>query len=141
MLRLGGGRFEAAPKIVIFPPVRNGAPDTIRTCGLYLRRVALYPAELRVHARPSLARSVSGWSPDSSPHGVGLPPRNPRPDARGGAEPTLERLFFGIVHEIRSVSEPTPLRILNLRRSTSLPSAILFRIAARSSAMDTLCLF
>ena len=25
-----------------------GAPDTIRTCGLYLRR-ALYPAELRVH--------------------------------------------------------------------------------------------
>src|ERR1700733_6298829 len=81
----------------------SGAPDTIRTCGLYLRRVALYPAELRVHARPSLARSVSGWSPDSSPHGVGLPPRKPRPDARGGAEPTLERLFFGIVHEIRSV--------------------------------------
>ena len=27
----------------------NGAPDTIRTCGLHLRRVALYPAELRVH--------------------------------------------------------------------------------------------
>jgi hypothetical protein len=27
----------------------NGAPDTIRTRGLYLRRVALYPAELRVH--------------------------------------------------------------------------------------------
>jgi hypothetical protein len=27
----------------------SGAPDTIRTCGLYLRRVALYPAELRVH--------------------------------------------------------------------------------------------
>jgi hypothetical protein len=25
-----------------------GAPDTIRTCGLHLRRVALYPAELRV---------------------------------------------------------------------------------------------
>jgi hypothetical protein len=24
-------------------------PDTIRTCGLHLRRVALYPAELRVH--------------------------------------------------------------------------------------------
>ena len=27
----------------------GGAPDTIRTCGLHLRRVALYPAELRVH--------------------------------------------------------------------------------------------
>jgi hypothetical protein len=26
-----------------------GAPDTIRTCGLHLRRVALYPAELRAH--------------------------------------------------------------------------------------------
>ena len=25
----------------------NGAPDTIRTCDLHLRRVALYPAELR----------------------------------------------------------------------------------------------
>ena len=29
--------------------LRSGAPDTIRTCGLHLRRVALYPAELRVH--------------------------------------------------------------------------------------------
>ena len=28
---------------------RSGAPDTIRTCGLHLRRVALYQAELRVH--------------------------------------------------------------------------------------------
>jgi hypothetical protein len=27
----------------------DGAPDTIRTCGLHLRRVALYPAELRAH--------------------------------------------------------------------------------------------
>jgi hypothetical protein len=26
----------------------NGAPDTIRTCGLRLRRATLYPAELRV---------------------------------------------------------------------------------------------
>src|SRR5216683_1463421 len=29
--------------------LRDGAPDTIRTCGLHLRRVALYPAELRAH--------------------------------------------------------------------------------------------
>ena len=28
--------------------VSNGAPDTIRTCGLRLRRATLYPAELRV---------------------------------------------------------------------------------------------
>ncbi len=33
------------PDVRIVP----GAPDTIRTCGLHLRRVALYPAELRVH--------------------------------------------------------------------------------------------
>src|SRR6202022_4636379 len=28
--------------------LRNGAPDTIRTCDLCLRRATLYPAELRV---------------------------------------------------------------------------------------------
>lgn len=28
----------------------GGAPDTIRTCGLRLRRATLYPAELRVPA-------------------------------------------------------------------------------------------
>jgi hypothetical protein len=47
-----------------------GAPDAIRTCGLYLRRVALYPAELRVHLlltqclRGFLA-SVERWTPIS----------------------------------------------------------------------------
>src|SRR6476646_1133471 len=30
---------------------RDGAPDRIRTCGLCLRRAALYPAELRVRGR------------------------------------------------------------------------------------------
>ncbi len=36
-----------------------GAPDTIRTCGLCLRRATLYPAELRVRGRVySLGRSV-----------------------------------------------------------------------------------
>jgi hypothetical protein len=28
----------------------SGAPDTIRTCGLRLRRATLYPAELRVRS-------------------------------------------------------------------------------------------
>ena len=41
------------PKSQILDDVRsaceNGAPDTIRTCGLRLRRAMLYPAELRVH--------------------------------------------------------------------------------------------
>ena len=31
-----------------FPVLQNGAPDTIRTCDLCLRRATLYPAELRV---------------------------------------------------------------------------------------------
>src|SRR5262249_19329264 len=34
---------------------RSGAPDTIRTCDLCLRRATLYPAELRVHQAPHLA--------------------------------------------------------------------------------------
>ena len=38
---------DSAPTLM---PERAGAPDTIRTCGLHLRRVALYPAELRVHS-------------------------------------------------------------------------------------------
>jgi hypothetical protein len=29
----------------------GGAPDTIRTCDLHLRRATLYPAELRVRER------------------------------------------------------------------------------------------
>lgn len=36
-------RFLASPGLH-----RNGAPDTIRTCDLCLRRATLYPAELRV---------------------------------------------------------------------------------------------
>jgi hypothetical protein len=32
-------------------PHKDGAPDTIRTCGLCLRRATLYPAELRVLIR------------------------------------------------------------------------------------------
>ncbi len=43
-------------------PVRtsmeNGAPDRIRTCGLCLRRAALYPAELRVPMVPLSERGA-----------------------------------------------------------------------------------
>ena len=52
----GRGKSSSGPGWNIFSgcvrngPYRNGAPDTIRTCGLYLRRVALYSAELRVPA-------------------------------------------------------------------------------------------
>ena len=37
-----------AIRFVILPKLTRGAPDRIRTCGLCLRRAALYPAELRV---------------------------------------------------------------------------------------------
>ena len=37
---------------------KNGAPDTIRTCGLCLRRAALYPAELRVLTARTVAEHV-----------------------------------------------------------------------------------
>ena len=37
-----------------------GAPDTIRTCDLHLRRVALYPAELRVPATRLAREAVRG---------------------------------------------------------------------------------
>jgi hypothetical protein len=51
--RIGrNGRSAAGPSIPTLASVQKrcgvGAPDRIRTCGLYLRRVALYPAELRV---------------------------------------------------------------------------------------------
>ena len=35
-----------------------GAPDTIRTCDFYLRRVALYPAELRALGSNNTANAI-----------------------------------------------------------------------------------
>src|ERR1700727_316643 len=43
-----------ALQIILWNEV-TGAPDTIRTCDLCLRRATLYPAELRVH-RGSFSR-------------------------------------------------------------------------------------
>jgi hypothetical protein len=41
---------------------RNGAPDTIRTCGLRLRRATLYPAELRVLTAYAVLTRISRMS-------------------------------------------------------------------------------
>ena len=38
---------------------RTGAPDTIRTCGLRLRRATLYPAELRVPSAYAVLTRIS----------------------------------------------------------------------------------
>jgi Autoinducer binding domain len=56
--------LQAQNRRVLACPVlyRSGAPDTIRTCDLHLRRVALYPAELRVHAAYAVLTRIScGW--------------------------------------------------------------------------------
>lgn len=59
-------RTASMPLIYIIEYIgKSGAPDRIRTCGLCLRRAALYPAELRVlKARlithPAFARNCSG---------------------------------------------------------------------------------
>jgi hypothetical protein len=45
------GCNQPTAKEVLVDQQHTGAPGTIRTCGLHLRRVALYPAELRVHHR------------------------------------------------------------------------------------------
>ena len=42
--------------------VPNGAPDTIRTCGLRLRRATLYPAELRVLTAYAVLTRISSMS-------------------------------------------------------------------------------
>jgi len=42
-----GGLFLVGRGARYAAPVNFGAPDTIRTCGLRLRRATLYPAELR----------------------------------------------------------------------------------------------
>ena len=56
----------------------GGAPDTIRTCGLHLRRVALYPAELRVHQCLVSVRDRAGSIPKAvsriGDHGAGPKP-------------------------------------------------------------------
>ena len=41
--------FRALSDSGLWLTMKTGAPDRIRTCGLCLRRAALYPAELRVH--------------------------------------------------------------------------------------------
>src|SRR3979490_2152640 len=60
---------SSANRRVLGCPVlyRSGAPDTIRTCDLCLRRATLYPAELRVRcgadrlsAKPQ-KRAEKGW--------------------------------------------------------------------------------
>ncbi len=59
---LGGLAF--APETQVIQGVRNGAPDTIRTCDLCLRRATLYPAELRV---------LYGGGPDLFPTRLAAP--------------------------------------------------------------------
>src|SRR3978361_1551278 len=62
-------RPRRAPRLVL--PIHRragyGAPDTIRTCDLCLRRATLYPAELRVLKRLRLADWVAAGNLPPSP--------------------------------------------------------------------------
>ena len=46
----GAGRAREAGEGIARLCAMAGAPDRIRTCGLWLRRPTLYPTELRAHA-------------------------------------------------------------------------------------------
>src|SRR5258708_9865632 len=54
-----------------------GAPDKIRTCDLCLRRAALYPAELRVHAAGT-GRTIAKGGLGVKPAAQGVPGAQPR---------------------------------------------------------------
>lgn len=58
-LVMGGGRLRQECPVLF----ANGAPNRIRTCGLHLRRVALYPAELWVHRYSDSVRDQAGSIP------------------------------------------------------------------------------
>src|ERR1700684_2719854 len=73
---------DGSSVIVLF-----GAPDTIRTCDLCLRRATLYPAELRVRGVhladwPGLGNGPAGASSGgkTAPNGTGNGAGTPRPE-------------------------------------------------------------
>ena len=49
---------ETAPLEMLVVLFANGAPGRIRTCGPKLRRLVLYPTELRARDRLQIARNV-----------------------------------------------------------------------------------
>ncbi len=78
--------------------VIDGAPDRIRTCGLCLRRAALYPAELRVLTAVRLAKAAARRQsfPATPCYGLFTRQRDRLELAKATACPALERA--GIQH-------------------------------------------
>ena len=56
----GGPIFGSSVRIELAIGSFFGAPDRNRTCGLQLRRLSLYPTELRGHVCPRLRPKASG---------------------------------------------------------------------------------
>ena len=72
---------------------KAGAPDKIRTCGLCLRRAALYPAELRVPGRVSPNGRLAATLPLCQPNKWGQPNNGPVADRRLVLRPVLANLL------------------------------------------------
>jgi hypothetical protein len=54
---------------------KSGAPGRIRTCGLWLRRPTLYPAELRARMRRRwIVIVIASWNPNSLVRPAGFEP-------------------------------------------------------------------
>ena len=59
-----GRRHGVTPAVIAAAPhlkTERGDPGRIRTCDLKLRRLALYPTELRGLAAPGFTRTASPW--------------------------------------------------------------------------------
>jgi hypothetical protein len=129
---------------------RDGAPDTIRTCGLHLRRVALYPAELRVHRCSDSARDRAGSISNSTIESTQSERGLSRADCRRSYSTTSFRFASVVLPRPRTRYSST-LRVLPIawfrsifttpsigRKSLRLPSEGRLRIA--DSYWDFRCL-
>ena len=64
---------------------KNGAPDTIRTCDLRLRRATLYPAELRVRFGNALLAESRAERKAQASMGAGAEVRDTKTSSRSGS--------------------------------------------------------
>ena len=101
----------------------NGAPDRIRTCGLCLRRAALYPAELRVRGSARLALGGLSGKPgqgmrEAPRAGGGVPTR--RPCRHGPPEMSSRRpvgaLAAGVIRSLDAVQLSSGTEIASVMR-------------------------
>src|SRR5205085_5820654 len=88
--------------------LKHGAPDRIRTCGLCLRRAALYPAELRVRAEEALSKGGGRGLEAFGPRAAAAAPPRPRrlSQRKSGASSILGRARRSGPEPRRSTDSP-----------------------------------